>query len=313
MKLNKQNNKLFVYLSSDIINSLNLKENDEIEFLPYNSNSFLIAKKSDLAKLLTGNVIQPIKSQVSTQKQYSQQTPQTSTPTSQPLSTLSEEEILLLKKLDQLRYNMRTAENVDKLIDQKSLPILQQLIKKRAIIILKTKDGKELYSITKYVYDTFLMRKKENSFSNKQSNYETSDSNKKFIPQYKNINSRFYFPRVASKETEDLEIEQLDKNGFVVLQTEAEAAGLSIKLEDSIKHGMVLGTRAFNKKFYIITRLFFEKHSPGIIKTLRQGSLHVFEIAKTQNLDEEAVRGILYLLSEAGDIREKKKDIFAIT
>ena len=75
---------------------------------------------------------------------------------------------------------------------------------------------------------------------------------------------------------------------------------------------MVLGTRAFNKKFYIITRLFFEKHSPGIIKTLRQGSMPVIEIAKTQNLDEEAVRGILYLLSEAGDIREQRRDVFAI-
>ena len=310
MKLNKQNNKLFVYLSSDIINSLNLKENDEVEFLPYNNSSFLIAKKSDLAKLLTGSATQSIKPQSPIIRQQSQT--QSFSQSTTPLSTLSEEEILILKKLDQLRYNMRTAENVNKIIDQKSLPILQQLIKKRAIIILKTKEGKELYSITKYVYDTFIMRKKSNILSDKQSTFSTQAPVKKFTQQYKNINSRFYSPRVAPKETEDMEIEHLDKNGFVVLQTEAEAAGLSIQLEDSIKHGMVLGTRAFNKKFYIITRLFFEKHSPGIIKTLRQGSMPVIEIAKTQNLDEEAVRGILYLLSEAGDIREQRRDVFAI-
>ena len=202
MKLNKQNNKLFVYLSSDIINSLNLKENDEVEFLPYNNSSFLIAKKSDLAKLLTGSATQSIKPQSPIIRQQSQT--QSFSQSTTPLSTLSEEEILILKKLDQLRYNMRTAENVNKIIDQKSLPILQQLIKKRAIIILKTKEGKELYSITKYVYDTFIMRKKSNIPSDKQSTFSTQAPVKKFTQQYKNINSRFYSPRVAPKETEDM-------------------------------------------------------------------------------------------------------------
>jgi hypothetical protein len=308
MKLNKQNNKLFVYLSSDIINSLNLKENDEVEFLPYNNSSFLIAKKSDLAKLLTGSMAQSIKTQTQTIKQQTQ--PETYSQNN--LSKLSDEEIIILKKLDQLRYNMRTAENISKILDQTSLPILDQLLKKRAIIILKTKEGKELYSITKYVYDTFLMKKRNNISLDKPSTTQIQAPVKKFTPQYKNINSKFFFQKTAPKETENMEIEELDKNGFVVLQTEAEAAGLSIQLEDSIKHGMVLGTRAFNKKFYIITRLFFEKHSPGIIKTLRQGPMTVFEIAKNQGLDEEAVRGILYLLAEAGDIRERRKDVFAL-
>ncbi|MEM0200957.1 MAG: hypothetical protein QXD23_00955 [Candidatus Micrarchaeaceae archaeon] len=303
MKLNKQNNKLFVYLSSDIINSLNLKENDEIEFLPYNNFSFLIAKKVDLAKLISGTNSQVTqKPQVTIERSENQSS----------LSFLSEEEILILKKLDQLRYNMRTVENVNKLIDQKSVPILQQLIKKKAILLLKTKDGKELYSITKYVYDKFLMRKNKNIFPTNPSMSQEQSLQKKNIPEFKNINSKFYFQKTAPKETEDMEIEQLDKNGFVVLQTEAEAAGISIKLEDSIRHGMVLGTRAFNKKFYIITRLFFEKNSTGIIKLLRQNPLNVSEIAKIQNLDEEATRGILYILSEAGDIRERRRDFFSI-
>jgi predicted transcriptional regulator len=84
-------------------------------------------------------------------------------------------------------------------------------------------------------------------------------------------------------------------------------------LEDSIRHGQVLGTRSFsNKKFFIVTRQFLDRHIPSIFKMLREGARRTSEIAANENIDADAARAILYTLAENGDITEKKKDIFAI-
>ncbi len=104
----------------------------------------------------------------------------------------------------------------------------------------------------------------------------------------------------------------LEKNGFLVLQTEAEAGRVSLLLEQSIRHGQILGTRAFNKKFYIVRRSYFDKNSGPILKKLREESDRVVELARELSIEEDGARAVLYLLSENGDVSEKKRDTFAI-
>ncbi len=299
MRVNKQSNKLFVYLSLDLINALNLTENDELEFLPFNNKSFLVAKKADLATLLISN-----------EKQQSQKQEATEQSTVQSVSpkklSISEEEIFVLKKLDEIRYNTRTVENVEKILNPKYHPVLQRLIKAKIVNLFKDKNGIEVYSISKYVYDNFLMRKK----LPEQSQNKVITSQKPI--QTRNINAQFFYKKPPEPELINDEVTELDKNGFVVLQTEAEAANISFLLEDSIKHGMVLGTRAFNKKFYIITRAFFEKHSSNLVKLLRESPMKVPDLANSEKINEEAVRGIMYLLAEAGDAKEQRRDLFAL-
>lgn len=300
MRVNKQGNKFFVYLSNDLVSALGLSENEEIEFLPFNQKSFLVAKKSDLASLLIDNAQQKNDQQRQQNKQGFTQQSRSTTKT-----TLSEDELFVLKKLDELRYNLRTVENVNKILDNKYKPVLQQLLKIKAVTLFKGKEGKDLYSISKIVYDNFLMRKKI------PLRQETKDVATVPIEQ-KNTYAQFFYKKTPSIETGNAEVEELDKNGFIVLQTEAEAAGLSLLLEDSIKHGMVIGTRAFNRKFYIVTRAFFEKHSSDLIKLLREKPMKISDLAANEKIDEEAVRGIMYLLAEAGDAREQRKDLFAL-
>ncbi len=300
MRVNKQGNKFFVYLSNDMVSALGLSENEEIEFLPFNQKSFLVAKKSDLASLLIDNTQQKNDQQKQQSKQgYVQQAKSTTK------TTISEDELFVLKKLDELRYNLRTVENVNKILDNKYKPVLQQLLKIKAVTLFKGKDGKDLYSISKIVYDNFLMRKK---IPQRQDTKDVAT----VLPEQKNTYAQFFYKKTPSAETGNAEVAELDKNGFIVLQTEAEAAGLSLLLEDSIKHGMVIGTRAFNRKFYIVTRAFFEKHSPGLIKLLREKSMRIPDLAVNERIDEEAVRGIMYLLAEAGDVHEQRKDLFAL-
>ena len=75
---------------------------------------------------------------------------------------------------------------------------------------------------------------------------------------------------------------------------------------------MFLGTRSFNKKFYIIMRSFFDANSANVIKSLKDGPKSVDSLVKETGLDEDAIRSMLYLLSEQGDVSEKRRDVFAL-
>ena len=97
-----------------------------------------------------------------------------------------------------------------------------------------------------------------------------------------------------------------------MLLSEAEASRISMLLEQSIRQGEILGTRAFNKKFYIVLRDYLNKCSPSIIKELKAGPTKAEEIARKAKLDVDGTKAILYLLAESGEITEKKKDLFAL-
>jgi len=83
-------------------------------------------------------------------------------------------------------------------------------------------------------------------------------------------------------------------------------------LEDSIRHGLILGTRAFNKKFYIGLRGYINKNASKILKLIDQKSMSIPDIASETGVDEDGVRTILYVLSESGDVTEVRKDVFRV-
>jgi bifunctional DNA-binding transcriptional regulator/antitoxin component of YhaV-PrlF toxin-antitoxin module len=284
-KIYKQKNgKYIIYLPFEVINALSLKEDDELDFFKFGSNAFIMAKKSDIASLLSKNIQAPQE-----QKEQKQE------------RGLSEIEVNVLKKLDTLRYNMRSKQNVEKLLNENERNVLAGLVK-RKIVALYSKDSTKasLYSISKEFYDRFLMRKKPQQEAKVQSIDIAKD-----LGVSKELESRYGI------EHED--VKTLESKGFVVLQTEAEASSLSLALEESIKQGLILGTRSFNKKFYIVLRSFFDKYSGSIIKELRNGDSRASDLAKKLGMDEEGARGILYLLAESGDVSEKRRDLFTLT
>ena len=121
------------------------------------------------------------------------------------------------------------------------------------------------------------------------------------------------FMSIKSSMPENINVQALEKNGFVVINTEGEASSLSLALEESIRRGHVLGTRAFNKKFYVVLRQFFDRYGTNIIKVLREsGESRVTSVAKATNMPEDGARAILYLLSENGDVTEKRRDLFEL-
>ena len=276
MKVFKQNNKLTIYLPFEVAKALNIGENDEVDFFRYKENGFIFMKKSDVAEMLMGGA--------------------PASPPAPPViqkgnDYISAEELAVLMKLDTIRYPQRTKEEIGKLLNSQEKALLQQLIKKHAVNPFK-KGSVELYGISKGIYDKFLMRKK------------VATETKQTVPKVQ-LSGHIEGPYAPF-------IRSLEENGFLIVQTEAEAGGVSLALEQSIRQGKVLGTRSFNKKFYIVTRMFFDMHNPDIMKAMRKGSSRTSEIAEAAGLEEEAARAILVLLAENGDVREKRKDYFAL-
>ncbi len=296
VKIYKYNNKLAIYLPFDVIKALNLEEAEEVDFFKFNEKAYILAKKSDVTSMLLGDKVEGQQKQ----EQKAERTDK---------AEVSPDEIAVLKKLDTMRYNTRTAANIDKILNADEKEILKQLIKSKVIAVFKDpKSGAQLYSISKNIYDKFLMRKRQG-----QELAEPAKSTPK--PSV----SRPFQARPEQKwaaeqqPAENENVKKLEKDGYVVIQTEGEAAGLSMSLEESIRRGQVLGTRAFNKKFYIVLRPFMEKKTEIIIKTLRSGEKKVSEVAEETKMDEDAVRSILYLLSENGDVSEKRRDLFVLS
>ena len=282
MKVFKKDNKLMVHVSPEVAKALGIEENDEVDFFKYNDKAFLFLKKDAILGLVTGSI--PVERPVIQRGN----------------DYISNEELLVLKKLDTVRYQQRTRRKIEEMLSKDENMLLQELIAKKAVSAFR-KDGQELYGISKPIYDKFLMRKK---VANQAPAARKEEEPVAIMPKVQ-LSGHIDGPYGHL-------IKMLENEGFLVVQTEAEAGGVSLALEDSIRRGKVLGTRSFNKKFYIVTRQFFDMHNGKIISAMREGMEKTQEIARKANLPEDGTRAILQLLAESGDAREKKKDSFTL-
>ncbi len=296
VKIYKYNSKLAIYLPFDVIKTLGLSEGDEIEFFQYSEKTFVFAKKSDVTSLLLGSQQQAARMEPASEHK---QAP------SGRVAELNDEEIAVLKKLDTMRYPERTAEKVATMLNPAEKETLRQLVKRKVVVVFKSeKDDNQLYSISKSIYDRFLMRKRLQAAPAPRPQQQAPRIFQR--PEFRGA-----APTLHPAETNE-NVQKLEKNGYIVLQTEGEASSVSMSLEESIRRGQVLGTRAFNKKFYIVMRSFMDRKADPVIKELREGASKVSEIAERTRMDEDAVRAVLYMLSENGDVSEKKRDVFTL-
>ena len=272
----------------EVVSTLGIKDGEEVDFFKYSDKYFLFAKKSDVVlKILGANENEEIKKEVKNEKKYTEK-------------NLETDELKVLKKLDTIRYNNRTKEYVKTIMNGNELNILQGLIRKKAVSIYK-KEGENdyKYGISKDVYDKYLFGKRNENIDEaiKEKNEKVNDEAKEKGWEIK--------LREKNKYADLLEVD-----GYLVLANAADAEAASAQLEESIRHGLVVGTRAFNKKYYVAIKSFVTNNSQNILRLIEKKSMSVDEISAELHMDAEAVRTILYLLSESGDVTEMKKDIF---
>ncbi len=261
---------------------MGLKEGDEIEIMQQDGH-FIISKNSNPIKGIQAAEI-PVKYPI--------------------VQEPSPKELALLKKLDTLRYGARTESKIAAMLTQDEKKTLADMQKKRIVSLFKKEGEKEYkYSIPKMIYDKFLMRKSKSNDEAPiqiQAKPAVAPSTPKETPKKWEL----------SLKPETSLITLLETKGYIVLPTTAEATAASAALEESIRHGLVIGTRAFNKKFYVVTRSFLGKAAKEISGAMGPKGASVSDISKETGIDEEGVRAVLYMLAEAGDVAEIKKDVF---
>jgi antitoxin component of MazEF toxin-antitoxin module len=295
IKVYKLNNKLIVSLPFEVIKALSIGEGDEVDFFKYSDKSFIFAKKSYIAALLT-----KVTDNKSVARQAIQQ-PQQIAKDDKGVE-IDNKELELLKKLDTLRYGDRTAGNVEKMLNSAEKQVLEELIKKGYVVPYKKPGEAQFkYSISKLVYDKFLFGKREKAEKTKAEVEQTAQEKSSSVAAEKHW---------EAKLINNNYLDILESKGFIVLNNEADAANVSAALEESIKQGLIIGTRAFNKKFYIALRGFINKYAPKIIKLIEQKPASADEIAQKVGIEADGVRSILYYLAETGDVTEVRKDIF---
>ena len=277
-----------VYIPSEVTNSLSLKEGDDVDFFRFDDKSFLLAKKSDVVRMLTHS--------------FHQAQPQEQQQGKGPSISISDEELAVLKKLDMIKYNDRTAEKLKQVLNADERKTLKGLIEKKFVSpFKKAGEQKSRYGIAKNVYDQFLFGKRQ-----LKQGVQVKSIVPPAVPQ---AAPRAWEKKLAENASH---MEMLEANGFLVIANQAEASAVSAELEESIRRGLVVGTRAFNKKYYITLKSFVGKNATKVIKEIGPKGTTVTDISQATGIDEEGVRAILYILAENGEVSEARRDLFKL-
>ncbi len=281
--------RLVVYLPFDVVAQLDLKEGDELDFFK-RDDYFIVAKKSDIARMLT--MKQPPQAQKAAVQGVASTAP-------------NERELALLKKMDTVRYNERTKARIASMLTAEERKVVAGMIKKKFVeLFKKSGDVEYKFSIPRDIYQKYLMRKGAQPVSAPVMQAPAMQQKQREAPQPQQKK----WEQAIGSDNGYLKL--LETQGYLVIPTEAEAAGASLALEESIRRGLVVGTRAFNKKFYIATKVFVSKAFPKIGKLIGLKSISVSDISKETGIDEDGIRAVLYIMAESGDVTEVRRDVF---
>jgi biotin operon repressor/antitoxin component of MazEF toxin-antitoxin module len=200
--------------------------------------------------------------------------------------TLTDREIVILKRVNDIRSWNRTIATINKELTRYEKAIFDYLLKNKIIFAYK-KEGKELFGISKEYLD-YVIGKRLPKEEQKEEKKEAKEESPK-----------------------DPLTDKLEKEGFLVLEHEGQAKELNMKLRYEKKEGTVKGTRGFDKKYYVIKtdRLMdLERRLP---KAIGKGK-SLKDIAAELKLSEGLCKAAIELMREDGKIIEKRRDVYAL-
>jgi len=195
---------------------------------------------------------------------------------------ISDAESAVLTKLLAIRFEQRVPAYVNKVLGKDEKPVLAELERKgfvNVFISTKYKDG--VYNIRDRAY---LLAQKGRMPPKPQGG-----------------------PIQASPN--DL-TSLLKSQGFIVINDKNQARMLSESLSPEMKNGAVAGVKGFDGKFYVVTRSYLNQSQIAITKALNE-DMDAASVAAAAKLDPEGCMAVLRIMSEAGEILEKKKGVFA--
>ena len=211
-------------------------------------------------------------------------------------SLLNEKEKVVVKKLLSVRFDRRTPQEIARLLSREEKETLESLMKRKIVHLFKegkySREG--VYSVSDFAFHQARDDEGHANMPPKRSQTSPPSS----PPQSSTLP-----PPISSPE-------HLEKFGWMVLETEQEARSFSNSFPDRVRSGDVKGIRAFDRKYYFITRRFVEGWEKKLVSALSKSEKTSEEIADEIGLTAEGCRCLLYHLCDAGDVLEKHRGKF---
>lgn len=196
---------------------------------------------------------------------------------------LSDAERAVLSKLLLIRFDQRVPEQVAKTLDDNEKSVLRELVRRGLVNVFRGAKYKEgVYNITDSIYPLLSRR------------------------------GPFQAPAQAEPQQAapaDLTGE-LKRQGFILINDRNQARALSEALSQEMRSGAVTGVKGFDGKFYVVTRSFLSGAQTAIAAVLKE-DMDAASVAAAAKLDPDGCMAVLRIMSEAGEILEKKKGVFA--
>lgn len=212
-------------------------------------------------------------------------------PLARPPSSLkvTDEELLLLKKMAAMRMENRTVRGMD--LDAREQVLLNAL-KKRDLVFFSTKVyPKGVYGLSQEAYLLAISGLQR----------QAATPAEKPAAREERLSERAGLSWEA----------HLARYGYVVMEFEGDARDASARLEKELKEGAVLGTRGFDKKYYVAQKGFYQEWGAKVRKLLREsGPSGIGLVSSRLGMSEVAARVELELMREQGELIEKKKGVY---
>jgi len=207
---------------------------------------------------------------------------------------LSAEERMLLCKIADTPPEMRMLSEMK--LDGNAQALLNSLLKRGLVFYSDTRYPKGVYGISRDVYE---MVKPHAGGNGSAATGAASPPNAK--PPLEKLSDR------AGLRWD----EHLVRFGYAVIENEGEAREASQKLEQELKSGDVLGTRGFDKKYYVAQKGFYGTWDRKILAALKGRQLGIDGVAQALGMSEVAARVALELMREQGDVIERKRGVYS--
>ncbi|MBM3229230.1 hypothetical protein FJZ26_02260 [Candidatus Parvarchaeota archaeon] len=220
---------------------------------------------------------------------------------------LSEKQLEVLNRLITIRFENRLPEKVASELDEQQRKVLEQMVKDEIVLLYRggkyQKTG--VYSIPDSIYP-HIPRQGREAQATVQAERPGQAQQGTRGQQSAGVEATQAGPRLSANS-----FEHLEKYGYMVLENELEAKRASESLAEKIRLGQIKGVRLFDRKFYIATAQFYEFHREGFLEKLGKAALSAEQAAKLLEVEAQAAKVMLALLSNEGEAIEKKRGTYA--
>jgi len=227
-------------------------------------------------------------------------------------TTLSEDDIAILKKLLQFKFEERTPERLENALSASDKRKLNDMIRQHIVnVYYEGKYSKSgVYNVPTLVYRQYLQQAAQAS---------ARPTAPAAIPHVEYKSPAAIRPSAAASAPSKAQvpvkltpIQLLEKNGFLIMQSEMDAKEFSDSYSSRIRRKEIFGVRGFDKKYYIVKSSFVTKNESKVRAFLKSGAKSADKVAEALGVEPQGAVALLTIMNEEGELIERKRGIFAL-